>query len=227
MDDVLNRGSPRRAFLAGVAAGGLLLLPGCASVANFSTVEVIRRLLEHATRNAFARLTAPDGFWNSAVARIDMPVLFGKRAGLIKGILSSDAFREKLQKQLNNIAEDGARKAAPVVAEAVRTIGIANAVDLLKGGPTAATSFLRAEMGTGLVNAMIPELDKAMRIVRDPILAQAIAALTGVNLGDAAHGLALDADNAIWFEIGAAEAQIRANPEATNDAVLIAGLKAL
>jgi hypothetical protein len=119
----------------------------------------------------------------------------------------------------------GARRAAPVVAEAVRTIGVENAVAIIKGEPTAATSFLRGAMGPSLVNAMIPELGEALRVAEDPIVNQAISALAGVNIGDVAHALALGADNAIWYEIGAAEADIRANPEQTNDAVLIAALK--
>jgi len=48
-----------------------------------------------------------------------------------------------------------------------------------------------------------------------------------VNIADAAHALALEADNAIWYEIGASEAEIRRNPESTNDPLLIAALKVL
>ncbi len=182
-------------------------------MARWSYVDAVRRLLERATNNAFARLTAPDGFWDSAVARIDMPVLFGKRAGIIQGILSSAAFREKLQHKLNKLAEEGARRAAPVVADAVRTIGIENAAAIIKGGPTAATTLLRDRMGPALVNAMIPALGDAMRIANDPILNQAISALAGVqprrcrpcpgDRGGQRH---------LVHEIGAAEADIREHP---------------
>jgi hypothetical protein len=217
----------RRGFLAGAAASGALLLPGCASLGPMSYVGIVRRLLEHSTRNAFARLMEPDGFWDSTVARIDMPTLFGKRGSVVKGILSSAPFREKLHRQLNNIAEVGARRAAPVVADVVRTVGIDAAEAIVSGGPTAATTFLRKEMGAGLVNAMIPELTEAMRIAENPILNQAIAALSGVTIADAAHALAIEADNAIWLEIGAAEAAIRKNPQSTNDPVLIGAFKVL
>ncbi|KHK91647.1 DUF4197 domain-containing protein [Novosphingobium malaysiense] len=215
----------RRALLAGLFASGALAVSGCASIEKMSYVEVVQRLLRHSTQRAFARLTEPDGFWDSAVARIDLPVLFGKPGTLAGAVLRSPAFREKLQHELNNLAEDGARKAAPVVAEAVRTISIRDALALIRGGKTAATTFLRQAMGSALVNAMIPELDKAMRLADNPILNQAISALSGVNVSDAAHALALDADNAIWYEIGASEAAIREDPASTNDPVLIAGLK--
>src|SRR5690606_17885862 len=61
----------RRGFLAGaIAVGGLLALPGCATIAEYSYVDAVRRMLALSTQNAFSRLTAPDGFWDSAVARI-------------------------------------------------------------------------------------------------------------------------------------------------------------
>lgn len=225
-----NRGSSgfhRRAMLAGLLASGALALSGCASMGRMSYTEAVRRLMELASQRAFARLTAPDGFWNSAVARIDLPVLFGKPGSAAAKVLKSPLFREKLQHVLNNLAEDGARRAAPLVAEAARNISIADALALLKGGRTAAATYLRQAMGPALVNAMIPELDQAMRAAEDPLLNQAIKALAGVDIKDAAHALALEADNAIWYEIGAMEAEIRENPEATNDPVLIAALRGL
>ncbi|MCB2059107.1 MAG: DUF4197 domain-containing protein [Novosphingobium sp.] len=215
----------RRLFLGGIAAVGLIALPGCASFGQVSLVDAVRRLLALSARNAFARLTEPDGFWDSAVARVNLPVLFGKRGSIVQGILSSGPFRERLQHKLNNVAEDGARRAAPVVTDAVKTIGVENAVAILNGGPTAATTLLRDEMGPALVNAMIPALDDALRVANDPLVNQAISALAGVDLGMVAHGLALEADNAIWYQIGREEAAIRADPESTNDPVLIAALK--
>lgn len=221
----------RRAALmtmgAGLLACSALALPGCASMGPTSQVEVVRRLLEASTQEAFAQLTQPDGFWDSAVARIDLPELFGKTGTIAAGILKSRLFREELQHQLNNIAEDGARRAAPVVDEAVRHLSIPDALALLRAGHTGATTYLRERMGSALVNAMIPELDRVMRLTDDPFLGQAISALAGVDLMDAAHALALSADNAIWYQIGAAEAAIRENPEMTRDPVLIAGLKLL
>jgi hypothetical protein len=156
-----------------------------------------------------------------------LPDLFGSRGGVLQGILTSGVFREKLQRQLNYVAEDGARRAAPVVADTVRTIGFENAVALIKGGPTAATSYLRGEMGPALINAMIPALGDAIRVGRDPIIGQAISALAGVDINGVAQSVANSADNAIWYQIGLEETDIRAHPEKTNDPVLIGVLKAL
>jgi hypothetical protein len=186
---------------------------------------VVRRLLQASSRHAFAQLAMPDGFWNSSVARIELPVLFGKRGTPMPGVLASATFRDELQHKLNTIAQAGARRAAPVVTRAARRFTIADPAAVIAGGPTAATSQLRQVVGAGLVNAMIPALDSALRAANDPQIAQAVAALNGVDLAQVAHALALNADNAIWYEIGNAETEIRRDPATTNDAVLVAALK--
>lgn len=221
-------GMNRRAMLAAILASGTLIsLPGCATMGKVgrpTQTELVERLLVLSTQRAFTRLTQPDGFWDSTVARIDLPVLFGKPGSTAAKILRSPLFREKLQHELNIIAEDGARVAAPLVYEAARGLTVTDALALLRGGNTAATTYLRQQMGASLVNAMIPELGRVMQVAGDPIVSEAISSLTGVNLTDAAHALALAADNAIWYEIGAQESDIRANPTSTNDPALIAAL---
>lgn len=213
----------RRNFLAGLGAGGaLLLLPGCESMQRFSLVEAIRRLLYLASSNAFARLTAPDGFYENQLARLDLPRVFGSRGDILSDILISTVFKRRLQHSFNRIAERGADRAAPLVADAVRTIGIENAVALVRGRPTAASEFLRGAMGTSLVEAMVPALGDAMRMADDPLVGQALARLVGVDVPGVARNFAVDVDNAIWGEIGREEASIRANPRATNDPAIIA-----
>lgn len=217
----------RRGFLAGASAAGLLAAAGCASLPALSLTEAVRRLLDRSARNAFARLMAPGGFWDNQLARLDLPEVFGRRGSVMQSILTSPLFRSRLQRELNHLAEDGARRAAPLVADAVRTIGIANARALISGGPMAATAFLRDAMAGQLIEVMVPALGEAMRVTRDPLIGQALAALTGVDVNAAARSLAVQADAAIWGEIGREESAIRANPESTNDPVLIAAFKML
>lgn len=227
MHSAVDRLIHRRTFLAGGAAASALALSGCQTGPRYSLVEVVRRLLLMASDNALAKLTAPGGFWDSQVARIALPDLFGSRGGVLQGVLTSTLFRDRLHRELNHLAERGAERAAPVVAEVIRTISIEDALALIQGGPTAATTYLRQQMGPGLINAMIPGLADAIRVAEDPIVGQAIAALTGVDVGGVAQSVAIGADNSIWYQIGAEEAAIRANPQSTNDPLLIAALKVL
>jgi len=213
----------RRSLLAGAAgAGALMLLPGCAGTGGgFSLTEAIRRLLLLSSENAFARLTAPGGFWDEQVARIGLNQLMGTRGDVLSRILTSALVKDRLEERFAEFAIDASFRAAPVVTDAVRVIGFENAIDLVRGGPSAASTFLRGEMGTALLDAMVLELGDAIRLSNDPLIGQAIGALTGVNPGDVASRIGREVDNAVWGEIAREEAAIRANPQATRDPLLI------
>jgi len=213
----------RRSLLAGAAGAGvlLLLLPGCASTGGFSMVEAVRRMLLLASENAFARLTAPGGFWDEQVARIGLGQLMGTRGDVLSRILTSSLVKDRLEERFASLAIDASFRAAPVVTDAVRVIGFDNAIDLVRGGPSAASSFLRQEMGTALLDTMVPELGEAIRLSNDPLIGQAIGALTGVNPGEVASRVGREVDNAVWGEIAREEAAIRADPQSTRDPLLI------
>ena len=218
----------RRGFLVGALAVGSLALPGMAraqATAADAGADAIRRLLGRATQDAFARLSASQGFWNSRVARFPLPILFRKTAAVAGTPLANDAFRFDLEYKLNIFAEAGARGAEAGVQDAARKLAVADPAAILQGRITSATSALRLETGVGLVNAMIPPLQQTLTAQNDPTVTQAVALLAGVTLHDVAHAVALVADNGIWYEIGVAEARIRANPEATGDAALVAALR--
>jgi hypothetical protein len=68
---------------------------------------------------------------------------------------------------------------------------------------------------------MVPELGQAMRVASDPLVGQALAALSGVDVPQVAARVATTIDDTIWREIGAEEAAIRANPRATGDPLII------
>jgi len=225
MNDFLKTGSAsslrRRTFLGGAMATSVLALPGCQSLGGFSLVDAIRRLLYLSSERAFARLTVPGGYWDDAVGQIGLEGLLGNRGNVLANILTSTLFKDRLEGAFADIAVTGAERAAPLVADAVRLIGIENALALVQGGPTAATAFLRNDLGTGLVESMVPELGQAMRIADEPLVGQLLAGLTGVDVSAIARNVSTSVDNAIWREMGVEEAAIRADPLSTNDPVLI------
>jgi hypothetical protein len=161
------------------------------------------------------------------VARIGLPDILGQRGSAIEAMLVSSLFRDRMQRLFNRVAEAGAKRAAPVVADAVRAVGTDNARAILKGSPQAATALLRSQMGNALIEAMVPELGLALRVARDPVLSQVLSRTTGIDVAALANALSRDVDAAIWREIGLAEQEIRANPESTRDALLIAVLRGL
>lgn len=212
----------RRRFLGSAAAGAAILaLPACSSFPRYSLTEAIRRMLLLSSERAFARLTAPGGYWDQQVARIGLGNMLGTRGDVLSRILTSSLFKSRLEHAFADIAIEGSERAAPIVADAVRVIGIDNAVALVKGGPRAATTFLRGEMGGQLIEAMVPELGRAIEIASDPLVGQLIDAATGANVSGIANRLAGNVNDAIWEEMGVEEAAIRANPEETRDPLII------
>lgn len=212
----------RRAFLAGaMASGALLALPGCASMGGFSLTEAIRRLLMLSSERAFARLTGDGGYWDDAISAAGLNNLLGTRGDVLAGILTSTLFKKRLNHAFAGVAERGAERAAPIVADAVRTIGIDNAVALVKGGPTAATTFLRTGLSGTLVEAMVPELAQAMKLAEEPLVGQLLNSLVGIDVAGVSRNFAGKVDDAIWNEMGIEEAAVRANPASTNDPLLM------
>ena len=213
----------RRQLLVATAAGAALVLPGCQTMPGFSLTEAIRRLLALASQNAFALLLQPGGFYDSSVARIALPDRFGGNAGvnIISLVLQSRSFRDRLQRQLNRAAEKGAERAAPIVADAVRTVSIEAAAEIVRGGPQAATQFLRGKMGVALVDSMLPGINDGLRLFDDQVINKAVQSVTGFDMAALGADITRKADDAIWAAIGLEEGNIRANPQATNDPLLI------
>lgn len=213
----------RRQILSSGAAIAILALPGCQSVPGFSLTEAIRRLLTLSSQSAFALLLQPGGFYDSSVARIALPDRFGGNSGtgILSAVLQSRTFRDRLQRQLNRAAEKGAERAAPMVADAVRSISIEDAASIVRGGPRAATDFLRGKMGIALVDAMLPGVSDGLRLFDDQVISQAVRSVTGFDIGTLTQDITRKTDDAIWAAIGLEESNIRADPQRTNDPLLI------
>lgn len=211
----------RRSLLgAGLAGAALLALPACATYTGFSLTEAVRRLLLISSERAFLRLTERDGFWDQQVARLGLGDVLGTRGDVLSRVLTSRLFKDRLEDAVADIAVDGSYRVAPLVTDAVRVIGLANAAAIIRGGPQAATEALRGEMGVRLIDAMVPELGEALRVASDPLVAELINAATGTDIGGIAQNFANTIDDAIWTEIGIEEAAIRADPSSTNDRML-------
>jgi len=212
---------PRRVFLAGTAASAALALSACATGYRFSFVDAVQRLLFLSSERAFARMIAPGAFWDQQVAQLGLGEFLGGRGDVLARILTSALFKSRLEHAFAEIAFRASERAAPVVADTIRVIGYRNAVDLVRGGPTAATAYLRSNMGNRMIDVMVPEVGDAMRVAQEPLVGQLLSALTGVDVSGVATSFSTEVDDVIWREIGSEEAAIRADPAATRDPLLI------
>lgn len=216
----------RRSVLGFGAAAGLLALPGCSSLPGLSLTEAIKRLLTLSSQNAFAELLQPNGFFDSQVAQISVPDSLGgsRVTSVATALLRSKPIQDRLLKQVNRAAETGAELAAPIVAETIRNMSIADAAAIINGGPRAATSLLQGQLGNTLVDRMLPGIGNGLKLFDNEIINLVLSQATNVDFSSISRDVTNKVSDAIYRSIGAQEESIRANPRATNDPLLIAVL---
>lgn len=213
----------RRRLMTGALALPILALPGCTTgLGGFGLVDAIRELLTLSSQRAFATLLRPNGFFDSNVARIDLPPQLGGNgaSSFLSRVLTSGPIKERLALQVNRAAERGAERAAPLVYDAIRTMSIADALSIVRGGPTAATGLLRGVMGQSLVSAMFPAIGEGLRLADSAVVSEALRLATGIDFNGLSQDISRKASDGIYAAIGQEEAAIRANPRSSNSALI-------
>jgi hypothetical protein len=216
--------SDRRSLIATLA---LLPLAACATPMGRYTVEdAVRRLLELSSQRAFARLTEPGGFYDDQLTRIVPPDLAGGKGGaVLAALLRTNTVRNQVSRALNDVAVDLADNATPVVMDAVHRMTLADAVSVLRGGPTAATDLLAREARGSVVEALLPGASRALRSDLFDMLSVALAAAGNKDIVAMADNVSGQIGDAIFRAIGREEAEIRRDPAATRDPILMALLR--
>ncbi len=207
--------------MAGTALAGCSTLGG---LGGFNLVDAVKKLLSLSSQRAFASLLQPGGFYDNQAARVALPGRLADNGNLVSRILTTQVVRDRLQRSLNSAAEKGAERAAPAVVDAIRSVSVADAAAILRGGPSAATSLLEGQIGSSLVGLMFPAVGDALRLAGDNTVSTVLRSVTGYDVASLARDVTDGANRGIWSAMGAEEAQIRANPQATGDPLLIGAL---
>jgi Protein of unknown function (DUF4197) len=213
----------RRTLIASAAVTPILILPGCAGGLGLSLVDAIRRLLSLSAQRAFAGLMRENGFFDDSIAKISLPDSLGggRVTSIASAILSSGAFRNRLTKQVNRAAEKGAELAAPMVADAITSLSIADAAKIVSGGGSAATDLLKTAMGSALFGKMLPGIDNGLKLFDSPVVIEALRQVTDIDFAGLRDDISRKASDGIYKAIGREEVAIRADPAGTNDPLLM------
>jgi hypothetical protein len=141
-------------------------------------------------------------------------------ANALSGLLGVGLVQDRLLRLVNNAASQAAEAAAPVVYDTIRTMTVADAVSLVRGGPTAATDYLQRSMGNAIVDTIFPGVGNALRVLDNGIVSRALQVATGIDFAGLQSHVAARSAEAIYRAIGREEAAIRANPSSVGDPVL-------
>ena len=153
----------RRAFIAGliIATPALAPRPLLDGWTQGDASRGIKEALSLASMNATNRLAQPNGFWGNPQVRIPLPGVLGQTQRTLSRMRMSGPL-DQLQENLNHAAESVMPQAASLFTNAVRTITIADAIDIVRGGDTSATSYLRGRTETRLTTLLRPPMTRAL-----------------------------------------------------------------
>jgi hypothetical protein len=121
----------------------------------------VRDALGLAAMNATTRLGRNNGFWNDAHVRIPLPGVLGQTQRSLHG-LGMSAPLDQLQENLNHAAETTMPEAGRLFVNAVRTITISDAVDIVRGPEDSATRYLRTRTEPRLTTLLRPPMTRAL-----------------------------------------------------------------
>lgn len=213
----------RRSLIGAGLSLPLLTLTGCATgLGGFSFEEAVRRLLTVSSQRAFTGLLRENGFFEDEMARVTLPPQLGGAgaSAVVAALLRSPTVQNQLLRLVNDAAAEAADAAAPIVYDSIRTMTIADALSIVRGGPTAATDYLQGRMGDAIFDTLFPGVGQALRVANNPLLAQALQSASGIDFVGLQRDVAAKASTGIYRAIGREEAAIRANPASVNDPLL-------
>lgn len=173
----------------------------------------------HLQQRALARLVTDNGYFNDPVARISLPAGLNDRSTAVLGaLLRSAPVQRELAIVVNRAAGDAADRAAPLIYDSIRSLTFSDAVAIVRGGPTAATSYLERVIGDRIIDAMFPEVGDALhQFGSGSILGPVLGASTGIDIPAIQRAVTDQASQGLWRAIGREEAAIRAEPARAGD----------
>jgi len=210
-----------------VPAGGLGDVLGSlgsagATQSGLSNLEIdagLRQALEIGATNVASQLGATNGFFGDDRIQIPLP---GRLAELQQGLdkVGLSGPLDGLQLQMNRAAEAAMPEARKLVVQAVQDITLEDAVGILRGGDTAATSFLRSKTEANLRSAFTPYVQTALAESGAVQSLDGVASKYGLSAvaGDLRSDMTNHAVNfgmdGMFFYVAEQERQIRENPVA-------------
>jgi hypothetical protein len=200
-------------------ASGLLNKAKGGNLSNDDIVAGLKEALSIGAQNGANKLSSVDGFFANAAIKVLMPPEAQKVEKTLRsagmGKLVDDAILS-----MNRAAEEASKSAAPIFVDAVKTMSFQDALGILKGSDTAATSYLKGKTTPALTSAFRPVIESALektgatkhwKTVMDaynkiPLVSKVNPDLSGYVTDKALTGM--------FFQVATEEQKIRKDPAA-------------
>ncbi len=129
---------------------------------NNEIANALKQALTIGAEKGAAELAKPDGFFKNAALKILLPPEAQKIESTLRSVGMGKQVDEAIL-SINRAAEDACKTAAPIFVTAIKDLTVTDAVNILKGNDTAATSYLKGATTTPLTNAFKPIIESSLQ----------------------------------------------------------------
>ncbi len=189
------------------------------STSSLSASEIadgLKEALSIGAQKSADKLSAADGFFKDAAIKILMPEEAVKVEKKLRAVGLGNLV-DKAVLSMNRAAEDASKSAAPIFLSTIKNITLKDALGILKGSDSAATSFLRKGTTAQLVSAFTPIVEASLQKLnateywKDVFTAYNKISFNKVNtdLNSYVTGKAIDG---LFYYVASEEKNIRKNP---------------
>lgn len=128
-------------------------------ISNADASSGLKAALETGSNQAVSKLGADGGFLNNDKVRIPLPKILEQARPLLKMTGKSKQL-DDLVVQMNHAAEAAVPMAKPLLLDAVKSMSISDAKQILTGGDTSVTDFFRGKTQDKLALQFLPVVKK-------------------------------------------------------------------
>lgn len=131
------------------------------AVSQPEIIAGLKEALSAGVSKGVSTLSMENGFLGNAAYKIILPQEAQKVEKVLRGVGLGSKVDEAIV-SMNRGAEDAIKQASPIFVEAIKGMKINDALNILNGGDTAATAYLRTTTSQSLTNAFKPIIEASL-----------------------------------------------------------------
>ncbi len=152
----------KKLFCLSLFSSFLIFVNAQINLGNDEIANGLKDALKIGAQKSTDRLSAVDGFFKDAAVKILMPPEAQKVEKTLRGMGMGQMVDNAIL-SMNRAAEDASKSAAPIFINAIKNMSITDAVGILGGPDTAATSYLKKSTTPQLIVAFKPVIDASLK----------------------------------------------------------------
>ena len=125
-------------------------------------VSGLKEALSLGAQKSADKLSKPDGFFKDAAVKILLPKQVRDIENKMR-MLGMGKLVDNAELSMNRAAEDASKAAAPIFLSAIKNMTVTDALNILRGSDTAATSYLRKATSPELITAFKPIIEESLK----------------------------------------------------------------